>query len=374
MKKASKKTLSLLCIIIILTTLYACKNEDKSEQPDTAEKIPNTMISASNELEHIITLLGGPLFSGRDTMEKTKNQQLELLSEAVQKSSLGSQEEIALQRDTESQKEESMQEESEDKGEQTGKEEDEGEDTGKKEEDNKGQEKDSQQGAGGEENKKDESEKSTQEENVTDKHDLQLTQDKQKNTTFQHEDSLFGIPKWQEDNWSMIKVLTDGMHFTWNNLQPELFKKGISQNQSDKFSNALGELSHNVNTKSIKDAQNAAFQMSQSLSEFYSYYKTDIPPELKRISSHVTGIHFAVEQNEWSIAQDLANELQQEFTKLKVSVDDNQNNTFQMLELSVNDLCSAVQNQDSVLAIIRTNLVNTNINEFDMKLSQKNEQ
>ena len=70
------------------------------------------------------------------------------------------------------------------------------------------------------------------------------------------------------------------------------------------------------------------------------------------------------------MAQDIANELQQEFTKLKVSIEDNQNHSFQMLELSVNDLCIAVQNQDSVLAIIRTNLVNTNINELELKLSQ----
>ena len=88
----------------------------------------------------------------------------------------------------------------------------------------------------------------------------------------------------------MIKVLTDGMHFTWNNLQPELFKKGIFKIKVIDLAR-LEELTHNVNGKSIKEAQNAAFQMSQALSEFYSYYKTDIPPELKRITSHVTGIH-----------------------------------------------------------------------------------
>ena len=113
--------------------------------------------------------------------------------------------------------------------------------------------------------------------------------------------------------------------------------------------------------------------MSQALSDFYSYYKTEIPAELPRISSGVTGIHFSVKQNNWPKAQELANQLQQEFAKLKASIEDNQTHIFQMLELSLNDLCTAVHNQDSVLVLIRTNLVNSNIRELDVRLSQKQE-
>ncbi len=365
MKIISKKSLAVLFILITLANFSACQNEEKSEQSETAEKIPSTMVNASNELEQIITLLGGPLFDGRDTIEKTKSKQLEMLTEELKKSSIGTQEETALQKDADSQEEKKPQEEDKDQDAQKGGKEDGSKD--EKKEDGKEQEEGSQlkQDMGGGQDKEEKADKSA-EENASDGKVAQKEQQK----TFQYVDSLFGVPKWQEDNWNMIKVLTDGMHFTWNNLQPELFKKGISQNQSDRFSKGLEELTHNVNGKSIKEAQNAAFQMSQALSEFYSYYKTDIPPELKRITSHVTGIHFAVEQNDWPMAQDIANELQQEFTKLKVSIEDNQNHSFQMLELSVNDLCIAVQNQDSVLAIIRTNLVNTNINELELKLSQ----
>ena len=46
----------------------------------------------------------------------------------------------------------------------------------------------------------------------------------------------------------MIKVLTDSMHFTWNNYNQSCLK--VFQNQSDRFS--LEELTHNVNGKSIK--------------------------------------------------------------------------------------------------------------------------
>ena len=80
-----------------------------------------------------------------------------------------------------------------------------------------------------------------------------------------------------------------------------------------------------------------------------------------------------MKQNNWPKAQELANQLQQEFAKLKASIEDNQTHIFQMLELSLNDLCTAVHNQDSVLVLIRTNLVNSNIRELDVRLSQKQE-
>ena len=114
MKIISKKSLAVLFILITLANFSACQNEEKSEQSETAEKIPSTMVNASNELEQIITLLGGPLFDGRDTIEKTKSKQLEMLTEELKKSSLGTQEETALQKDADSQEEKKPQEEDKD--------------------------------------------------------------------------------------------------------------------------------------------------------------------------------------------------------------------------------------------------------------------
>lgn len=380
-----KKCVILVFCIIMSVTLTACPDEKQSEQQESTEKIPNTMQKASDELEQIVTLLGGPLFNGRDNIEQLKNEQMQMLMESVRKSTLGTQNEEQIQTGSGTEKKE------ESKSEQKG-----GQEEGKKDEkegsdkeqggqsEQKGDQKEKESGdgsgkekqgsdSGGEQGEKEKTEQDVEKENSGEKQHTEKPENAQENDTFQYEDSLFGIPQWHDDNWKMIKVLTDGMHFTWNNLQPELIKKGVAQTQLENFSKALVALSQNVNTKSIKESQNAAFHLSQALAEFYSYYKTEVPPELPRISSGVTGIHFAVKQNNWTEAQEIAEQLQQEFTKLKAGIEDNQNQIFQMLELSVNDLCSAVYNQDSVLVIIRTNLVNSNIHELETKLSQKKE-
>lgn len=383
-----KKVAIILLGFIMLLTLTACPDKEESTQQEDKDKIPNTMQRASDELEQIITLLGGPLFDGRDNIEQIKNDQIQMLMESIQKTSLGSQNEEQMKPgsgDEEEQQEgggnekeegdkaeeqDGSKEKQDDKGEQSeqqDKQKEKSNDGSEKEK--QGKDSESKESGGGQEEKEG-TDQSTEKENSGEMQDVQKPEPAHDNKTFQYEDSLFGIPQWHDDNWKIIKILTDGMHFTWNNLQPELIKKGISQTQTENFNKALVALSQNVTTKNIKEAQTAAFQMSQALSEFYSYYKTEIPSELPRITSGVTGIHFSVKQNNWPQAQELANQLQQEFAKLKASIDDNQTHIFQMLELSLNDLCNAVYNQDSVLVMIRTNLVNSNIRELELKLSQ----
>jgi len=376
-----KKAALILFAIIVLLTLSACPDKEKQGEHDNTEKIPNTMHKASDELEQIITLLGGPLFSGRDNIEQMKNEQMQKLLETIQKYTVATQDKQLVQPGG---------------GTEKSKQQEQGGKSGKQEEENtQGQQESMKESKGGQEEQdkqkdsendgdsdkekesmKDESKQDKKEEgedeNSGDQPDLQKPGTEQ-DKAFQFDESLFGIPQWHDENWKMIKVLTDGMHFTWNNLQPELIKKGVSQNQIENFNKALIALSQNVNAKNITESQNAAFQLSQALADFYSYYKSNIPPELPRISSGVAGIHFAVKQNNWTKAQELANLLQQEFAKLKASTEDNQNHVFQMLELSINDLCNAVYNQDSVLVIIRTSLVNSNIRELDVKLSQTEE-
>ncbi|ANW99381.1 hypothetical protein CSTERTH_10220 [Thermoclostridium stercorarium subsp. thermolacticum DSM 2910] len=381
-KTMLKKAAVIFLGFIMLLTLTACPDKEQSDQQKNMEKIPNTMYKASNELEQIITLLGGPMFSGRDSIEQMKNEQLQMLLETTQKYTTGTYDKEQILPSGGTEKGEQQQKEgskSEKQGEENaqGEEQDNTKENGKKNEEGQGEEMQQEKGndsssekdKGGQEKA---TEQNIEKENSGEKVDSQKPESEE-NKSFQYEDSLFGIPQWHDDNWKMIKVLTDGMHFTWNNLQPELIKKGVSQTQIENFNKALAALSQNVSAKNIMAAQNSAFELSQALADFYSYYKTDIPAELPRITSGVTGIHFSVKQNDWAKAQELANQLQQEFAKLKAGAEDNQNHIFQMLELSINDLCSAVYNQDSVLVIIRTNLVNSNIRELESKLSQKQE-
>lgn len=88
-KTMLKKAAVIFLGFIMLLTLTACPDKEQSDQQKNMEKIPNTMYKASNELEQIITLLGGPMFSGRDSIEQMKNEQLQMLLETTQKYTTG---------------------------------------------------------------------------------------------------------------------------------------------------------------------------------------------------------------------------------------------------------------------------------------------
>jgi len=354
----SKKLLFSVELFIILILLSGCPDKDKTKSEDS-EQIPNTMEKAASELEQIITLLGGPMFDSRDKIEQLKNEQIRALLIKVEENS--QQSTTGSNKGTQEQKNESAgNEDSSNKGE--------AQEGGQQKESGSEQEKgtgSNDEQSGKEENSSEQGQKSTTEENKDAK-----PSEKTEEKPFQFDDSLFGMPQWNEENWKMIKVLTDGMYFTWNNLQPIMLEKGITETQSESFGESLESLSKAVQSKIIGDAQTSAFELYDKLSEFFSYFKTEKPPELQRVASMVTGIHFSVRQNDWNKAQELSNQLQKEFIKVKTNVQNNASDAIKMLELSLDDLRSAVQKQDAILVLIRTNLVTANIEELDAKLSQ----
>ncbi|NLG87633.1 MAG: hypothetical protein GX494_00205 [Clostridiaceae bacterium] len=364
-----KKGILFFIILVQILALSGCPGEDKSAKEEETEQFPNTMEQAYEELDQIVTLLNGPIFGSRDMVEQLKTQQLQMLTEiaAGQNGKTDTEKQAGNGESAKKGQESESGSEKMEQGEKEGKKSEEQENSGSGEEQGS-----KEQGSEEKGNKEQESEqdKKPEEENA------QKTGAKEAEKTFRQEESLFGISQWKEENWKMIKVLTDSLYFTWNGLQPELAKKGISANQIGYFNTALEDMSRFITEKNIEDAQIAAFRMAEALAAFASYYRTKVPAELKRIKSLTVGIHFFAGQGDWEKSQELANQLQQEFSKLKplMQNEQSQSQSFQMLEFSLADLNNSVQKQDLNLLVLRTNLVTSNLREMENELSQGQKQ
>ena len=129
-------------------------------------------------------------------------------------------------------------------------------------------------------------------------------------------------------------------------------------------------MSRFIMEEDIENAQIAAFRMAEALAAFQAITGQKYPQELKRIQSLTVGIHFFAGQGDWEKSQELANLLQQEFSKLKPLMQNDQSQSFQMLEFSLADLNNSVQKQDLNLLVLRTNLVTSNLREIESELSQ----
>lgn len=350
-----KKGILLLIVLLLqILILSGCPDKDKSSNEDETEQIPNMMEQAYEELDHIVTLLNGPMFGNRDTVEQLKTRQIQALTE-ITANQAGQMDKEKKTGDGNSEKKEQENETGNEK---------------KQQQDGSGNKKEENSSSGEEkENSEQESDQ-----DKSGKEDEQKPDQKDIEKTFKQQQSLFGISQWKEENWKMIKVLTDSLYFTWNSLQPELNNKGIASNQIGYFNAALEDMSQFVTEKNIEKAQIAAFRMAEALAAFSSYYRTKTPAELRRIKSITVGIHFFAGQDDWEKSQELANQLQQEFSKLKPLMQNNQSQSFQMLECSLTDLNNSVQKQDSNLLVLRTNLVTSNLREIENELSQGQEQ
>ena len=277
------------------------------------------MEKAASELEQIITLLGGPMFDSRDRIEQLKNEQMQALimkaEENAQQSTTGSEKTMQDQEKEGTEKKDGSDSGEAQQGGQYNKPENEQQKKADGQEQKEPGSEGEQEKGGGSESKKeaaseqqkepgsedeqgsaqDNSSKQSQKPGSEEDKGTQPSPEKKEEKPFQFDDSLFGMPQWNDENWKMIKVLTDGMYFTWNNLQPELLEKGVTEVQGESFGASLENLSKAVQSKNIGDAQTSVFELYDKLSEFFSYYKTDKRLNY-RVSSMVTGIHFSVRQ------------------------------------------------------------------------------
>ena len=362
----SNKSFLFVLVFIVLLTFSGCPDKDTASKDEkNYEKLSNSMKKAASELEQVVTLLGGPMFYGRDVIEQLKSEQIQALfteSSNKKKSEVGMEQSSSQKKGDEA--EQNKEVTPSDKREKEQGEESKNNENGKTEEGKGNNEAERSDVSGRKE------EKNTQENTTMEFETQRPVEDQENADNFRFEDSLFGIPQWQSDNWKMIQVLSDGMYFSWNGIQLELLEKGVSSVQIENYNTAMANLSKAIKDKNIKNAQAAAFQLTQTNAYFFSFYKTSIPSEVQRLKSTVIGVHFYVKQNDWGNAHNLATQLQQILSTLKSNVEDNKSYVFQMLEISISDLEKSIQEQDSTLVLIRTNLVTANLHELETELSQ----
>ena len=227
-----KKYFIFALIFIVLITFSGCPDKDTSSKKENeSEKIPNSMKKAATELEQVVTLLGGPMFDGRDRIEQLKSQQMQALinitSENKEKSSSGT-ESAGKSQQTGEQKQNEEQKKGSEQGSKDS--------TGKNEENQYGECSVSNKES---ESKTQEEGKNTQEENTKDLKPTAWSELKQPGLCFG--DSLFGTLNGRKKIGKCCRS-NRWFIFFMNSIQPILFDKGVSNIQSDSFSTELEAL------------------------------------------------------------------------------------------------------------------------------------
>ena len=107
----------------------------------------------------------------------------------------------------------------------------------------------------------------------------------------------------QEDKkWTAIdkKILT--LHENWNSLQPEAIKSGVSRERIDSFSNTLNNLTTECNNKNTENTKMYSIELFGNMANFLDYYKSNPPPDLKRIEYHTMNIKYKSINGNWDNA------------------------------------------------------------------------
>jgi len=313
MKKYKNLFLLLLIFTLVtfMATLSGCgffgKKQSSPQQNNQAEKIPTQLEQLDKTLEKVITALGGP------TAEK----------QGAQKEGQQDQQQDQQQNQGEPQNRNQQQS-------QGGQ-----------------QEQDQQQSEPPNQNQQQEQGQSQQQEQGQ-----QQTPGQQNQTAA------------AKDPWRQSEADIQSLHTVWNEFMPEISKKGAGKEQLEGFSNHLNSLTEAAKTKDKNKTLLAANSLYGNISEFYTLYKTENPPALKRIIYYTRSIILQSQNGDWTKATKDLDDLKATWEIIKGSLTENQDGVIK-LELSLYELEKVIKDKSKDLVDIKGRIVLSNVQELE---------
>jgi len=289
--------------------------EDKKKEEKESEKLKKI----DEQIESIFEALGGPSVKAEDSADKQSRQE----KKTEEKDKQGGQQEQNKQQDNKQQD-----------GQQNSKQED--------SQQNGNQQDDSQQ--------KD-AKKSKQ-------------QDGQKQEKQQDEQQ-------PADKWSQIEQIISSLHYQWNELMPEIAKKGADMKLMDNFDNALNTLTTTIESKDQVKVLTAANRLYSHVPDLYSLYRLRMSPEVKRMIYYARNMILESDKNNWEQVEKDKESLEKSWSILRNTLDEEQKTTGDKLDFSIYELKKVAADKNKQLTGIKGMVVLNNIKELQKSFEEK---
>lgn len=310
----------LVFFVISATLLSGCGQGKKEEsepqrastqQQQQSEKIPDQLKSIEENVEKIFKALGGPSVELKEEQdkEKGKEQQSEEQSQGGQEAQGNEQQENEGQE-------------------------------GSQKEGQEGQEGQGGQGGQSEQGQKD-----------------QQKQQKQQ----------------PQDPWQKIVPIANDLHYKWNAYMPEAVKKGADKKLIDSFGTALNSLTNTIIAKNKTNTLMAASFLYAYIPDFYSLYKTNTSPEVKRIRHYIRNSMLNAMTANWTQSDADINNLKSSWTLFKNVIEKDQQDFSNKLDFSIYELDKAIKERNQPIIDIKGRIAISNIEELEKAMEKASE-
>jgi hypothetical protein len=177
--------------------------------------------------------------------------------------------------------------------------------------------------------------------------------------------------KTQEGRWEEITPIVNSMHYKWNSYMPSAVKMGANKKLIDDFSNALNSLTDTIIGKNQTNTLLAASYLYAYIPDFYSLYKTNPSPEIKRIRYYTRNAMLNAMTANWTQAGNDINNLKSSWSLFKNTPDKEQQDHVTKLDFSIYELDKVIREKSQTLTDIKGRVAMANIDSLERAMEDK---
>ncbi len=178
------------------------------------------------------------------------------------------------------------------------------------------------------------------------------------------QDGKMGGGNKDDDTWQKVDKTINSLHYQWNDLMPEITKKGADMKLVDAFANSLNSLTTEAESRDKARVMSSANRLYSHIPDLLSLYRLKMSPELKRMIYYTRNIVLESEKENWEQVVKDKESLEKSWSLLRNTLEDNQKKIGDKLDFSIYELKKVVSEKNMQLAVIKGRIVLNNIKEL----------
>ncbi|ODM24924.1 hypothetical protein EFD62_04805 [Acetivibrio mesophilus] len=180
-----------------------------------------------------------------------------------------------------------------------------------------------------------------------------------------NEPSATGMEEQKEDPWKEIDKTINILHYQWNSYTPLAAKKNAGSDLIDGFSTALNSLTDTIISKNKTNTLLAASYLYAYVPDFYSLYRTETSPEIKRVRYYTRNAMLNAMTANWEQADSDVKNLKTIWNMYKNIIPEEQKELSSQLDYSIQEFEKVLSDKNQSLCDIKGRVVMSNIQALE---------
>lgn len=172
-------------------------------------------------------------------------------------------------------------------------------------------------------------------------------------------------------DWQKVEQSLKNIHQSWNKLEPEAVKAGLSTTARDNFETALDDLTKRVGEQNPEESLLAAAALYNHYSELARVFTMSVPPDFFQVKYEILSAIIEARRQQWDVAREHVPTLQQHWNNLKLQAKQADMTMLNQTEFSIHDLEQAIEGEHPDLVSIKGEIAMNNLKQLEKKLTSK---